>query len=144
MDEKKRILIVDDERDALFILEKELAARGYSVITADNGNDAITLARSKHPDLIIFDVAMPDMDGGQVAGKLQEGLLTKDIPIIFLTALFPKTKEEEQRRVLAGHVFIAKPYDIEELAAQMEKLILGHPSELQSSHSSNSNRTTAQ
>ena len=63
---------------------------------------------------------------GQVAERLQEGLLTKDIPIIFLTALFPKTKEEEQSRVVAGHVFIAKPYDIEELVAQMEKLILSH------------------
>jgi len=43
--DKKKILIVDDERDALFILEKELAARGYSVITADNGSDAINLAK---------------------------------------------------------------------------------------------------
>jgi len=124
--DNKKILIVDDEPDVLFILEKELAARDYSLLTANNGKDAITLARSEHPDLIILDVAMPDMDGGQVAERLQEGLLTKDIPIIFLTALFPKTKEEEQSRVVAGHVFIAKPYDIEELVAQMEKLILSH------------------
>lgn len=142
--DKNKILIVDDEPDALFILQKELTARGYSVVTANNGKDAITLARSKHPDLIILDVAMPDMDGGQVAEKLQEGLSTKDIPIIFLTALFPKRKEEEQGHVVAGHVFIAKPYDIEELVAQMKKLILGHPSEIQSSYSSNSNSTKAQ
>lgn len=67
---------------------------------------------------------MPGMAGGEVAEKLQEGLLTKDIPIIFLTALFSKRKEEEQGRVVAGHVFFAKPYDIEELVAQTEKLIL--------------------
>lgn len=133
--DKKKILIVDDESDAIFILEKELAARGYSVITANNGKDAVTLARSKHPDLIILDVAMPDMDGGQVAEKLQEGLLTRDIPIIFLTALFPKRKEEEQSRVLAGRLFVAKPYDMEELTVQMEKLIPSQPSEVQSSHS---------
>jgi DNA-binding response OmpR family regulator len=137
--DKKKILIVDDEPDALFILQKELTARDYSVITANNGRDAISLVRSQHPDLIILDVAMPDMDGGQVAEKLQEGLSTKDIPIIFLTALFPKRKGEEQGRVVAGHVFIAKPYDIDELVAQMEKLILGHPSELQSSHSPSQN-----
>lgn len=47
--DKKKILIVDDEPDALFILEKELTARGYSVMTANNGKDAITLARSKTP-----------------------------------------------------------------------------------------------
>ena len=133
--DKKKILIVDDEPDALFILEKELTARGYSLLTANNGKDAITLARSEHPDLIILDVAMPGMDGGEVAERLQEGILTKDIPIIFLTALFPKRKEEEQGRIVAGHVFIAKPYDIEELVAQMEKLILSHPSEVQSPHS---------
>ena len=141
--DKKKILIVDDEPDALFILEKELTARGYSVVTANNGKDAITLARSKHPDLIILDVAMPDMCGGEVAEKLQESLLTKDIPIIFLTALFPKRKEGEQGRVVAGHVFIAKPYDIEELLVQMEQLIISRLPNVESSHSSNSNRTTA-
>ncbi len=75
-------------------------------------------------------------DGGQVAEKLNEGFSTKDIPIIFLTALFPKRKEEEQGRVVAGRVFIAKPYDIDELVAQTENLILSSPSEVQSSHSS--------
>jgi len=143
MDEKK-ILIVDDEPDTLFILEKELAARGYAVLTANNGSEAITLARSKHPDLIILDVAMPGMGGGEVAEKLKEGLLTKDIPIIFLTALFPKRKEEEQDRVVAGHVFMAKPYDLEELLIQIEKLILSPSPKVQSSHSYGPNRTTAQ
>jgi CheY-like chemotaxis protein len=126
----KKILIVDDEQDALFILEKELASRGYSIVTANNGKNAITLARTRHPDLIILDVAMPDMCGGEIAEKLQEGFSTKDIPIIFLTALYPKRKEEEQSRVVAGHVFIAKPYDIDELVVQMEKLILNYSSEV--------------
>jgi len=61
---KKKILIVDDETDALSILEKELASRGYSVIAADNGNDALNLAKSESPDLIILDLLMPDMPGG--------------------------------------------------------------------------------
>jgi len=50
--DKKKILIVDDEKDALFILEKELAARGYSVITANNSNDALNLAKSESPTLL--------------------------------------------------------------------------------------------
>ena len=77
---------------------------------------------------------------GQVAERLQEGLLTKDIPIIFLTALFPKTKEEEQSRVVAGHVFIAKPYDIEELLIEIEKLIVSRQPEVQTPHWSGPNR----
>ncbi len=122
--DKKRILIVDDEKDVLLMLEKRLTAEGYSVITATNGTNALQLAKSNCPDLIILDVAMPIMDGGEVAEKLSENPATKDIPIIFLTALFPKRHGEEQGCVVAGHVFIAKPYDIEELLAQTKNLLL--------------------
>ncbi len=119
----KKILIVDDERDTLFILEKELAARGYSVIAADNGSSALNLAKSEHPDLIILDIWMPGMDGAEVAEKLREDAGTKDIPVIFLTCLFQKREGEEQGRVVAGKVLIAKPYSIEGLSDQIEKLI---------------------
>ena len=119
----KKILIVDDERDALFILEKELTARGYSVIAADNGSSALNLAKSEHPDLIILDIWMPGMDGPEVAAKLMEDPKTKDIPVIFLTCLFQKREGEEQGRVVAGKVLIAKPYSIDGLSAQIERLV---------------------
>ena len=80
-----KILIVDDEQDALSILEKELAGRGYSVISADNGHDAINLAKSEYPDLIILDLWMPGMDGAEVDAKLKGDLKTRDIPVIFLS-----------------------------------------------------------
>ncbi len=118
----KKILIVDDEKEALFILEKELTARGYSVIAADNGSDALNLAKSEYPDLIILDIWMPEMDGAEVAAELKEDPKTKDIPVIFLTCLFQKKEEEEQGRVVAGRVLIAKPYSIEGLSAQIERL----------------------
>ena len=121
--DKKKVLIVDDERDALFILEKELTARGYSVIAADNGKNALNLAKSEHPDLIILDIWMPGMDGAEVAAKLREDPKTKDIPVIFLTCLFQKREGEEQGRVVAGKVLIAKPYSIEGLSDQIEKLV---------------------
>ncbi len=118
----KKILIVDDEKDA-FILEKELAARGYSVIVADNGNDALDLAKSEHPDLIILDIWMPGMDGPEVAAKLGEDARTKDIPVIFLTCLFQKREGEEEGRLVAGKVLIAKPYSIDALSTQIERLV---------------------
>ncbi len=119
----KKILIVDDERDALFILEGELRGRGYSVIAADNGNDALNLAKSEHPDLITLDLWMPEMDGAEVAEKLREDARTKDIPVIFLTCLFQKREGEEEGRVVAGKVLIAKPYSIDALSTQIEKLV---------------------
>ena len=68
----KNILVVDDEKDVLFMLEKRLTAEGYSVITATNGNDALALAKLHLPDLIILDIVMLGMEGGEVAEKLKE------------------------------------------------------------------------
>ena len=121
--DKKKILIVDDEKDALFILEKELTARGYSVIAADNGKDALRVAISERPDLIILDLWMPEMDGAEVAERLKGDISTKDIPVIFLTCLLQKKEGEEQGRVVAGEVLIAKPYSIEGLSNQIERLV---------------------
>lgn len=117
----KKILIVDDEEDALFVLEKELTARGYSVVAADNGSSALNLARSERPDLIILDIWMPGTDGTEVAEKLREDDRTKDIPVIFLTCLFQKREGEEEGRVVAGKVLIAKPYSIDALSTQIER-----------------------
>ncbi len=61
--EQKKILIVDDEKDILLMLKKRLTAKGYFVITATNGADALMLANSKHPDIIVLDILMPGMDG---------------------------------------------------------------------------------
>ncbi len=120
---RKNILIVDDEKDVLSVLEKGLTSEGYSVITASSGNDAIGLAKSRHPDLIILDVLMPGMDGGEVARKLKEVPETKDIPVMFLTGMFPKKEERKNGRVAAGHVLFEKPYDILELVAAIEELL---------------------
>jgi len=76
-----------------------LTTRGYSVLTANNGNDAINLAKSEHPDLIILDIVIPDVGGAEIAEILKENLGTKNIPIIFLTGLLSK-KEEEQLAAL--------------------------------------------
>ena len=119
----KKILVVDDEKDVLFILEKTLTVKGYSVITASNGTNAIALAKSQHPDLIILDVVMPGMDGGEVSAKLQEHPLTRGIPVIFLTGLLTKTEEYEQNHTISSNITFAKPIDTEELLAQIEGLL---------------------
>lgn len=120
---RKNILIVDDEQDVLLVLEKGLTAEGYSVITASSGNDAIILAKSRHPDLIILDVLMPDMEGPEVKRKLKEDPETKDIPLIFLTGMFPKREDDQEGRIVAGYVLFEKPYDILELVFAIEQLL---------------------
>ena len=120
---RKNILIVDDEQDVLLVLEKGLTAEGYSVITASSGNDAISLAKSRRPDLIILDVLMPDMEGPEVKRKLKEDPETKDIPLIFLTGMFPKREDDQEGRIVAGYVLFEKPYDILELVSAIEELL---------------------
>ena len=117
---KKKILIVDDEKDLLLMLEKRLTAEGYSVLTADNGKDAITIAKSKSPDLIILDVLMPGMDGCEVAERLKDDFRTQNIPIIFLTALLTRKEEYIKDHIIA--VF-AKPFDSEELLDEIKRLM---------------------
>ncbi len=120
---KKKILVVDDEIDMLSVLAKRFSAEGYSVITVDNGEDALNLARLERPSLIILDVAMPQMDGGEVAEKLKEHSETRKIPVIFLTGLFSKSEEDKMGTVIGGNVTFAKPYDIEELLTTVKRLL---------------------
>ncbi len=119
---KKKILIVDDEMDVLSVLEKGLTTEEYSVIKADKGKDALVLAKSERPDLIILDLEMPDMYGGDIARMLKEEPETKDIPVMFLTGMFPK-EEEKDGRVVAGHMLFTKPYDIKELVTAIKRLL---------------------
>jgi len=119
----KKVLIVDDEKDTLLMLGKRLTAGGYSVITATNGTDAIALAKSQHPDIIILDILMPEMSGGEVAAELREHPLTRSIPVILLTAILSKEEEKIYGSVVGGNITLAKPLDAEKLLDQMEKLL---------------------
>src|SRR4030042_180891 len=114
--DRKKILIVDDEMDTRLVLEKGLTAEGYSVITAYNGNNALSIAGSEYLDLIILDRVLGDMLGEEVAAKLREDPRTKDIPIIFLSALFSKKDEIEMGHVFGDEKMFAKPYNMEKIA----------------------------
>ena len=124
---EKKILVVDDEKDTLALLEKRLTVAGYVVIKADNGKDAISLAKTSKPDLILLDIMMPIMDGGEVAAILKNDPATKDIPVIFLTCLFTKTDEAQEGHTSGGNFFIAKPYNPQELLGEIKQQLRFHP-----------------
>ena len=118
---KKKILIVDDEKDILAVLEKRLSGAGYDVVKASSGKEAIILARKEQPDLIVLDIVMPEIDGPMVAETLKQDVNTKNIPIIFLTCLLTKKEESRLGHKIDGHFFLAKPFDPEEILAEIKK-----------------------
>lgn len=121
--DRKTILIVDDEEDLLLLFKKRLIAMGFAVIAADNGKDALLLAESKHPDLVILDVLIPGMDGPEIAGRLKEIPETMDIPVIFMTGMFPKHEDKKQGRIVAGNMLFDKPCDVESLLVAINKAL---------------------
>lgn len=104
---KGRILIVDDAMENIQILHQALQDE-HDVLFAMNGAKALHIAQNQLPDLILLDAMMPDMDGYAVCAALRASAITRDIPIIFVTAL--KTPEDETRALDAGAAdFISKP-----------------------------------
>lgn len=123
MAESKKILVVDDDKVFIKLAENDLTKEGFTVITGQSGKQAISLARTQNPDLILLDINMPDISGGEVADALKEYPQTQNIPIIFLTALLTKGEEEKRKNMIHGHYFIAKPYDLKALLKEIHKYI---------------------
>jgi len=125
--ERKKILIVDDEKKIRELLELRLIDEGFQVFQAADGEDGVEQARKHSPDLIIMDVMMPKMDGAEAVSVLQQDQSTKDIPIIFLTSMI--TKEEETSQAFGieldtkKHRFIAKPFDTPSLIVEIHKAL---------------------
>jgi DNA-binding response OmpR family regulator len=128
MGEKKKILIVDDERDILKALMIRLQANGYEVVTAFDGAQGVFMAHKEKPDLIILDIRMPAGDGFSVAERLKSSTHTFTIPVIFLTGS-PETSAEEKAMALGARFYIKKPYDPEELLDAVKRAIETVPSD---------------
>ncbi|BAQ63404.1 diguanylate cyclase domain-containing protein [Geminocystis sp. NIES-3709] len=112
------ILIVDDQPANLRVLSKMLESKNYKVKKAPDGESAIIAAQSNPPDLILLDILMPNMDGYEVCEKLKSDTKTKDIPVIFISALsdvFDKIKAFE----VGGIDYITKPFQEEEVLARI-------------------------
>ena len=120
----KTILIVDDEEEALVHLSNILRRNDYEVVATSKGKDAVSLAKNLKPDLIILDIIMPDVDGGDVAAILSEDPATDRIPIIFLTGILTKD-EELQGRKTGKHQVIAKPIIPDKLLEIIRKTLSG-------------------
>jgi two-component system alkaline phosphatase synthesis response regulator PhoP len=124
--DKKKILVVDDEDSIVEVVKFQLEEKGYEVLTASDGEEGLKKAKEEMPDLIILDVIMPHMDGAAMAEALKDAPGTKEIPIIFLTSLVEEEEEKRTDHKIGGHIFIHKPFKIEELLKVIEEVLLGN------------------
>lgn len=118
----KKILVIDDLPENVFMLQDRLEHEGYEVITAYNGSTGIEKALSELPDLILLDVMMPDITGIEVCRRLVNDPTTKDIPIILVTA---KSGADDTKEGLEAGAFdyIKKPFNRIELLARVKSAL---------------------
>ena len=121
---KKRILIIDDEADIAGALKFFLEKTGmYEVQIEQLGQAGVEAAETFRPDLILLDVMMPDMDGGDVAAQIGENKATNRIPIVFLTAAVTKEEVDAQGGTIGERPVLSKMTSLEQLIAYVKKAL---------------------
>ncbi len=121
-DAKSKILVVEDDLDVAEMLNAYFQVQGYEVFTVNWGEDGVRAGQTVHPDLVILDIRLPDIDGYEVAKRLRSDRRTQDIPIIFLTE-----KRERSDRLqgleLGADDYITKPFDVQELRLRVRNAL---------------------
>ena len=119
---KETILIVEDERDIVKMLDYNLKKEGYKILVTHDGEDALDAANTKHPDLILLDLMLPGVDGLEVCKQLKLERKTASIPVIMLTA-----KAQESDKVvgleLGADDYVTKPFSPRELIARIKAVL---------------------
>lgn len=119
---RKKILVVDDDRNIVETVTLRLKKNGYQVINAFDGSQALTRAKKEKPDLILINIMMPQLNGILTTLKLKSNKDTKPIPVIIISGI-----KEREEQILARHVgavdYIIKPFESEELLAKIDKAL---------------------
>lgn len=115
-------MLVDDEPANLTLLEELLQMKGYATVSAQSGQEALSLARASRPDLILLDIMMPEMDGFDVCDRLRKDTALQTVPIIFLTALDDDTSRIRGLEIMADD-YLTKPLNSRLLLAKVENIL---------------------
>ncbi len=121
MASKQTILVIDDEKDILKLLQYNLEKEGYFFLSAKTGEEGVEKAREKKPDLVVLDLMLPGMDGFEVCKILRADSATRHIPVLMLTA---KSSETDQivGLELGASDYIAKPFSVKVFLARVKKI----------------------
>jgi len=121
-EQKQRILVVDDSEDMRDLLQRLLERAGYRVVVAQDGQASLTQAKRHHPDLILMDLSLPDMDGWEAVAHLRKMREFRTTPILAVTAHV--SPFEEDRAMAAGcTAHLGKPFDTRVLLQEVARLL---------------------
>jgi len=121
--DKGYLLVVEDVPDILVLLVETLKFKGYNVVTATNGLEALDVIKKQHPALIITDILMPKMDGFSLVHQLRLEPSTRNIPVVFLSATYVAPEDKEFALTIGVTRFIEKPVDMEAFFPMIDKLL---------------------
>jgi two-component system phosphate regulon response regulator PhoB len=116
------VLVAEDDEDILALVVFDLQDEGYEVLTARNGEDAITLARERRPDLVLLDVAMPGLDGYEVTRRLRADAATSGTPVVLLTAR-AQVKDVIEGFEAGANDYVTKPFRPDELRTRLHAVL---------------------
>jgi DNA-binding response OmpR family regulator len=120
-----KVLIVDDERTTIQLLQVYLRIKGFEIISAENGRDGLTLAQVDTPDAIILDMMLPDLPGEEFCTALRNTPGTKHLPVLILSARVAQA--DQDRAIAAGaNYYLTKPVDFRMLLEQLHRFIGQH------------------
>lgn len=117
-----KILIIDDDPQVREAIRYRLEQESYTVLTAENGTSGLELANEQAPEVIVLDLAMPDLDGIEVFDRLRQNTVTWDIPVIVLTAQVDVERRRESHQRGAAR-FLSKPFSPRHLLFEIDRLL---------------------
>ncbi len=120
---KEKILFVDDDPDIVRLVKETLLDEGFEFVSAEDGEGGIREAGKSHPDLIILDMQLPDIDGFEICRRLKADEGCKHIPIIMLTGKFKETSDKVEGLVDGADDYVLKPFDTQELLARIRAVL---------------------
>jgi len=125
--QSKRFAYIEDEPEMIDLVRLILGRRGYTVIGANGGREGLELIRKELPDLVLLDLMMPDMDGWDVYHQIKSDDLTRDIPVIVITAKAQNIDKVLGLRIAKVEDYIAKPFSPQELLERVDIVLARQP-----------------
>ena len=122
---KRTLMVVDDEPDVARLINKIFEKRGYRILVAGDGEEALDRIFAELPDMVLLDINLPKLDGWEVCRRIKDDARTRGIPVLLMSAGHDNLREAERAMTIGASEFIIKPFVREVLIHNVERLLAG-------------------